>query len=197
MPSSHIWLFFLTPNLSALLSKYAYRLSYCSFQRILQVCVNICYVLLTGRERLSRNCIWGLEHDPRLSAEVRTDWRPRAQFFSYTERPWPVNNFFSFFFPEIPHFKLGKKTERLLTLTYTAPITWGYLKIFSQHFEFAVIVTLIKEKFGAVVLNAKSWTGCKRVISQSNSRIQDSSLLGCSKKKIFFRSRRAIVLSEF
>ena len=45
------------------------------------------YMLFTGREvRMGKTCTRGLEYT-----------RPRAQFFSHTDRPSPVNNIFIFF----------------------------------------------------------------------------------------------------
>ena len=46
-------------------------------------------MVFTGREvRMGKTCARGLEYGP----------RPRAQFFSHTGQPSPVNNIFFFFF---------------------------------------------------------------------------------------------------
>ena len=49
------------------------------------------YRLFTGREDMGKNCARGLEYG------LGPYSRPRAQFFSHTDRPSPVNNMFIFF----------------------------------------------------------------------------------------------------
>ena len=48
---------------------------------------------------MGKNCARGLEYGPRPSYS-----RSRAQFFSHTDRPSPVNNIFIFFFPAVNWF---------------------------------------------------------------------------------------------
>ena len=94
--------------------------------------------------------------------------------------------------PEVLSTARGRRPRAVLKTKGTAfshtdrPRPVNNLFIFSVCFLFSNLPRIARIKIRTVVRIVKSWTGCERAISQSDSRIWDSGPLRCFRKKIMY-----------